>query len=750
MAKPILLALCLAMSLGSLRAQSHTLYSVIGDTLVTLDLQTGDASSIGFIGGNWGEIGDLAYHPPTDQLVGIAGSVTNPFLLSFNRSTGFATSLGAIDLVSPSLNVRLCEGLAYDDITGEMYVAVHENTSSGNWWYSRRLGTLDISNGEITQVATVVNTLQDDIDGMVFRNGTLLAFDGNASFRGFYSVNPSTGVSTLINSISHRVPDMAVHPVTNQLYACSNGVRELIEINPTNAQVNVLGNTHSTTEYNGGRILGVAFAPSPVPNLGAVGVGNNLQCWGDFTGTISVTASNGTPPITFSLNGAPPSTSGNFTGLSAGSYSVLVQDAAGNDTTLSFILTEPPLLTLTATTTDAQCMGILGSASLSGQGGTPGYLYAVNNGAFSPNSNFPNLQAGSYTGHIQDVNGCETSITFDIESQSNVALVLDSLLTGLCPGDPAQAFVSASGGNPPYTYSLAGGQGQASGFFSNLLPGSYTVETIDANGCPATLPLVITDVPPLNADFTFGAPPCVYPAPVEFAPNDLTMSSYSWDFGDGSTSNLASPLHSYLNPGNYTVQLTVTDVNGCMASSSQVLSLSPLPEAEFSSVPSIPGWSPLDAPVSFLDQSNHAHLWEWDFGDGYIGTLPNPQHTYATPGNFCVTLTVSNLDGCRDSTVQCSLQVLDESLFIPSAFTPNGDQLNDEFAVVASFFPDDFDMKIYNRWGQMIYQTDTWGNFWQGTFQGQPAQEGVYTWVLRYTSLDGRQTRRQGTVTLVR
>lgn len=135
MAKTFFLTLCLAMTLGMMRAQSYALYSVIGDTLVTLDLQSGDASSIGFIGGSWGEIGDLAYHPSSDQLLGIAGATTNPLLLSLNRTTGFATSIGAIDLVTPSLNVRL-EGLAYDDVTGEMYVAVHENTSSGNWWYS--------------------------------------------------------------------------------------------------------------------------------------------------------------------------------------------------------------------------------------------------------------------------------------------------------------------------------------------------------------------------------------------------------------------------------------------------------------------------------------------------------------------------------------------------------------------------------------------------------------------------------------
>lgn len=751
MAKALLLTCCFALITGFLSAQSHALYSVLGDTLVTLDLQTGDASSVGSIGGNLGEVGNLAYYPPTDQLLGIVNGTINPELLSFDRNTGIATSLGFIDLVAPVLNVQLCEGLAYDPVSGQMYVAVHENSVNTNWFYSNKLGVLDVSNGNITQVATVTGTLQDDIDGMVFRNGVLYAYDGNPSNRNFYTVNPVNGNANFVNFISHRIPDMAVDPVTNVLYGCSNGVRELVTINPNNAQVSVIGNTHSPTEYNGGRILGIAFAPSPDTLLAVVGTASNIDCFGNNNGSISITVINGISLTSFSLNGGLPSSSGNFNGLAPGSYSVQVTDSNGNDTLLNFTLLEPPLLQAVALPADALCNGNpTGSVLLSGQGGSPGYQYSLDGVSYVGSPSFAGLGPGNYTGFVSDQNGCIAMVPFVVNGQTVINLVLDSLVTGLCPDELASVFFSANGGLPPYTFNLAGGIGQTSGTFSSLSAGNYSMEVRDQNGCLTSQPFTIAEIPPLNPGFSIAPPPCIFPALVSFLPEDVTLAFYTWSFGDGNSSNQTSPVHPYTAPGSYPVQLVVADANGCLDSISLNLDLFPLPIADFLVNPAVPGWIALDQPAFFTDQSQNAVSWQWTFGDGAVANETNPQHIYEVPGDYCVSLIVENANGCLDSTKQCSLEVLDESLFIPSAFTPNGDQLNDVFEMVASFVPDDFECLIYNRWGQLIFKSDVWGDFWEGTFQSQPVQEGVYTWRLEYNTLEGRLSSRQGTVTIIR
>src|SRR6185369_14734903 len=131
-----------------------------------------------------------------------------------------------------------------------------------------------------------------------------------------------------------------------------------------------------------------------------------------------------------------------------------------------------------------------------------------------------------------------------------------------------------------------------------------------------------------------------------FNNTSVNGSSYSWNFGDASTSTQTNPTHTYSSSGNYTVNLTVTDVNGCTATSTQSFTFPPLPVASFTHQPDV-----CSRLVTFTNTSSNTTSSSWDFGDASTSTLTNPSHTYAVNGNYNVMLITTSAYGCTDTVV---------------------------------------------------------------------------------------------------
>jgi gliding motility-associated-like protein len=144
--------------------------------------------------------------------------------------------------------------------------------------------------------------------------------------------------------------------------------------------------------------------------------------------------------------------------------------------------------------------------------------------------------------------------------------------------------------------------------------------------------------------------------------------------------------------------------------------------------------------VTFTNNSVGASSYVWEFGDGQISTEENPVYSYASTINGTViTLTATSLLGC-ESIYELSIQYQEgEIIYIPNTFTPDGDNYNQEFLPIftSGFDPYNFEMLIYNRWGELIFETHDVRVGWDGSYsmQGRAVQDGVYTYKINYKNL---------------
>jgi gliding motility-associated-like protein len=242
-----------------------------------------------------------------------------------------------------------------------------------------------------------------------------------------------------------------------------------------------------------------------------------------------------------------------------------------------------------------------------------------------------------------------------------------------------------------------------------------------------------------------------------------TIAAWEWDFGDGSPDSTSlnsvnqNTSHCYNVTGFYDVTLTITSSNGCTASYTEVhaVEVYPVPVAEFTVTPN-PA-SVLDPEVTFNNGSSPDVIyWTYYFGDGDSITPfeSNPVHMYPNsgPATYQPVLMVENAVGCRD-TITHPLEVGPEfTFFIPNAFTPNGDGVNDYFFGQGIGIAK-YDIWIFDRWGNMIYHGDHIDSSqWDGKANHgkEVAQQDVYVWKVKLTDVFGKKHNYIGTVTLVK
>jgi gliding motility-associated-like protein len=228
-----------------------------------------------------------------------------------------------------------------------------------------------------------------------------------------------------------------------------------------------------------------------------------------------------------------------------------------------------------------------------------------------------------------------------------------------------------------------------------------------------------------------------------------SIASYDWDFGGGLVANGDIVSHVYTDSGFYDVSLTVASDFGCTSTLTlnNMIRVNITPEAEFEPNPNV-GITMLDPRVHFLDQSQHATTWSWDFGDGANGTQQNPVHTYQDSGTYTITLRAMN-GACWDEDEE-TIRVDPESfVYIPTAFTPNGNGLNDVLkpsllGLRWSVF------SIYDRWGREMFYTVDPNSGWDGYAGGEEAPIGTYTYMLIYMDPNGIERTVYGKFHLIR
>jgi gliding motility-associated-like protein len=463
-------------------------------------------------------------------------------------------------------------------------------------------------------------------------------------------------------------------------------------------------------------------------------------CNGQTNGQIMIAVQGGTSPYQYSLDGVNYQASNSFS-VSAGSYTVYVKD--NNNCVLSEVvdIAEPSVLSGSVVTTNATCDGgNNGTITLNATGGTQAYQYSINGTSFQ-SSNVFNVTAGSYNTIIKDANGCAITQTATVDLTNNLTVTPAADLVA-CEGvsvqlepitnanqfvwTPAQGLSATNIRQPLATPSVS------TDYIVNATLGVCTAaDTIRVNIMPAPIP----DAGP-DGDICYG-------------------QTYNLQ-GNGGVEYIWSPT-TYLNGSvvanpvvtpEQTIQYTlnVVDANGCRSLQPDVVNVNVTPPIVVKiSRDTVVAYG--DVFQLFATSEGTNYEWSPSFGldDPYKAT-PNVTVT----GDITYTVTVTTSAGCMGEA-SVTLKVFDgPEIYMPTAFTPNGDGKNDVFKPFPVGIKNYTYFRVFNRWGQMIFSTTDFNKGWDGTINGKPQPTGVYVWVIEGITKEDKKMAKKGTVTLIR
>lgn len=491
------------------------------------------------------------------------------------------------------------------------------------------------------------------------------------------------------------------------------------------------------------------------------------SCNGACDATANVSGSGGVLPYTYHWSSGQ--TTASVTGLCAGLYTCNIIDNSGCSDIVSVTIIEPSQVVIDPFAPVTICTGqtaTLTANAIGGNGGPYVYnwtpAYTGNPYSVSPLTTTP------YTVSATDILGCNSVLP-----QTVTVTVLSPITTttagtvSICPGSSANLSVNASGGlGTGYTYlwSPATGLNDPTILNPTATPTVTTTYTVIVNdGCSPSVtgtPVTVTVNPLPVPDFTIGISGC---APYSLTFTDITpgtISSLTWNFGDGGTGSGVNPSHLYENAGTYPVTVTATSAAGCTSTSTiQPATIFPVPEAAFTAplVTSIFAPTVKYTDQSIVDPAGTITYWHWNFGDSLaladsVSSLQNPSHTFSEVGTYCAHLIVkSTPGGCADYTDLCIIIEPEFTFFIPNAFSPNDDGINEEFFGVGDNIKK-YDMLIYDRWGGLLFHATDIKKAWNGKVNntGEIVKEDVYVYVVKLTDHHDKVHKYIGSVTIVK
>lgn len=495
------------------------------------------------------------------------------------------------------------------------------------------------------------------------------------------------------------------------------------------------------------------------------------RCVGTPTGQIAVQTVSPFGPHAYVLvsgnSAAPPATgwatTSTWTNRPAGTYTVWIRDARGCIQRRTVQLQDPTPVQLVLEDSLLWACGGQNTAfvQLNGSGGTPPYEFSVLPIAptWQANGLFTGLSGGTYTLRVRDANGCIATRTIDIQQSPAVTLSLVAMDTIGCYGETGGFTVQAAGGfGTNYTYTLQpNGPSNTTGAFTGLAEGTYTVKAQDERGCPATLSVTLAQPDSLHVqDAQITSTLCLRDRNGAI---QLTVMggnppySYSWQDSAGNPLTADETL-SALAVGTYTV--TLTDRKGCTAGPYTY-------RVPYNYHAELRGFSyelVEDCPNKVMRYTVEAtgveplsFVWTWEDGSQETTTSPTVQRSYSPlqGGTLPVKVEVRSGNACGvDTTVQVPFTACSGLLF-PTAFTPNGDGINDRWVIQALGFQR-YILILYDRWGGEVWTNG--GNttlFWDGRNKGgQELPEGAYIYLFDGVDNNGKTIRRSGTVTLLR
>jgi gliding motility-associated-like protein len=622
----------------------------------------------------------------------------------------------------------------------------------------------------------------------------------NLTASGASTYNWSNGLGTS-NPVSVTPATSSTYTVTGTNLGCTGTAMVSITVNP-NPVVSAIANPSSicigssanlsasgATTYNWSGGLGslnpVNVTPSSTTTYSVTG--SSLGCTGTATVTVTV---NPLPVINFPvltdlclynppliLNAATPSggtysgngvSGGSFdpTTSGSGSFNLTYTYTDGNNCTNSAsqnITVYPTPSISISPPNPVICAG--NSVQLTASGATT-YNWSPSSGLNSQTGSAvlasPLIQT-TYT-VTGSMNGCTNTATVMVDVYNSISVYITPSVSYACPGQGT--LLTASGG-VNYHWSPGTGLSSQTGSTVTATPTATTTYTVigsDAAGCSGSTTALININPLAYIGFTATPKKGCEPLLVDFlyAPsNFITDSSWHWSFGDfisgnPNSSNDTATSHLYSEPGIYLVTLTALTQDGCNVSAHDTIEVYEMPLADFFVHPNV---ATTETPeIHFYDNSTTGYAWSWDFGDPTSGISnysinQNPEHHYDVADDYLVTMIVTTEHGCMDTAVYNMIIHDAFSLFIPNAFSPNGDLVNDQFLTQGIGFQENtFKMRIFDRWGEQICYTEDIEKGWDGKDQksGKIMPDGIYAFLINVVDDLNIEHQFTGTITLLK
>ncbi len=516
----------------------------------------------------------------------------------------------------------------------------------------------------------------------------------------------------------------------------------------TSATLNALASgTYTVTITDGTGCKGVDSFYVSQPELLAVYQYDMLPvfCDQNCNGMLSVVAEGGTAPYSFSwLHGATGCVANN---LCAGAYTVVVTDDHGCRVSGVYDVTDSSSYDFSYQIQPISCSGNCDAAIYLTTDFSP-FTHTVvwNQYPSITSDSLTDLCSGTYQAAVSVSNGCSYQVHLQIEESSALRFVNLFATAPLCAGDTnASIQTDLAGGQQPYHLLLNGEEVQSP--VLGLAPGSYTLSGLDANGCRIDTTVTIESPAPISLTEWHHSPPC---DEVCLGSIHLTVSGgtipfrYVWSHGAE-----ASDVEN-LCVGNYVV--TVSDRNGCIATLELTLSDSTLFPTQ------VRAWS--DEDTIYAGETTHVYSTDLgsDFSYQWVPStgVENPSAVHSVVRPVVTTdyvAIVTDEFGCQQrDTVRIFVKevICDEPyVFVPNAFSPNGDGVNDVLYVRGEVLVE-VNLQIFDRWGEKVFETNDAGRGWDGTYRGRECEPGVYDFYLNVTCLGQQHYFRKGNITLLR
>jgi gliding motility-associated-like protein len=489
----------------------------------------------------------------------------------------------------------------------------------------------------------------------------------------------------------------------------------------------------------------------------------DVSCFGGSDGSATVLAAGGFPAYTYSWSPSP-SIGVTDSGLKAGAYTCSVTDSAHCLSTISVVINQPPQLTLTASPAITICIGQCTDLTALANGGTPGYTYSWTlNGIALPSEHVCPLLSTTYTVGCTDSHGCMATPAMVTVTVNPPLEVLTASAANICPGGSDTLHASGSGGNGSYFYVWSPATGLSNANLQNpvatpAISTTYTVIISDNCGTPTDSATVsVTLWPPPVVTFVSTDTVACAPVCINFSgASNPACASGLWSFGDGGTEGGCNTArHCYNQAGTYNVTYHVTDIHGCKGSLTipNFINALPRPVAAFNASPQ-PA-TIVNPEIWFTDQSTNAISWAWSFGDlsNATSSLQNPNYTYPDTGCYPVTLVVTAADGCTDIATAPVCIDPEFTFYAPNTFTPNGDGKNEIWMPFGiGIDPKNYELMMFDRWGSLIFETDVWGEGWDGRANkgGSIAQIDTYVWKVNLKDFKGNKHSYSGHCNLIK